>query len=91
MVALKCERKHRLVHGKRLLRTHTKSLTFIGLKKKRRQLTTKSIVPSALENFKKKIQIKQHQIQKHQSSTANISKDISKKTWCAKLEFVHGG
>ena len=34
MVALKCERKHRLVHGKRLLRTHTKSLTFIGLKKK---------------------------------------------------------
>lgn len=51
MVALKCERKHRLVHGKRLLRTHTKSLTFIGLKK-RRQLTTKSIVPSALENFK---------------------------------------
>lgn len=58
---------------------HTKSLTFIGFKKKRRQLTTKSIVPSALEIFKKENTNKTASDSKTSILTTNISKTIGKK------------
>ena len=66
MVALKCERKHRLVHGKRLLRTH-KIIDLYWIKKKKTSADNKINCPFSTGKF---------QDSKYKSNNIQRSKNI---------------